>query len=404
MSWSAFQLVPDDLLFFRDGKPSTRGNDHYLRSLFPPHPATLYGALRTRRLADGNVDLSGLNGRTWAGRVGEVLAAEVGAWGGFGSLELRGPWLVRDGEPLLPAPLDLGLLFGPAPSTRESAPISAVVRFLPSLGNSERRWSHPLALLKPFQRRDKSDGRWASWEPPAAGIEPASTSGWFLRPAGFAAWSAGSTPDPEHFVRASDLWVDEARTGVGLQAGTRTSETGQLYTFGFIRLRQGVALGFEVRGSALQVGGRVRLGGEGRTALLETGPVFPAFPALPAPALEAGGDLIALALASPSISNSGSWPPGFSATNLDGILHGDRFRLVAAAVPGLVPIGGWDLANGRSKPLRRAIPAGSVFFLQPEEGAAGAARSLHGKPLTDTQDALDKQGFGLAVAGVCSGG
>ena len=48
--WKSFRLVPDDVLFFRDGKPNTRGSDHYLRSLFPPNPSTLYGALRTRRL------------------------------------------------------------------------------------------------------------------------------------------------------------------------------------------------------------------------------------------------------------------------------------------------------------------------------------------------------------------
>lgn len=396
MSWSAFQLVPDDVLFFRDGKPSTRGTDHYLRSLFPPHPATLYGALRTRRLCDANIDLSGLNRHTWAGRVGD-LAAEVGDWGGFGSLALRGPWLVCDNEPLLPAPLDLGLLFEPAPSTKEPAPISAVVRFLPDLADQrkERRWSHPLALLKPFQW----SGGWAPWQPAAPGIEPASAADWFLKPAGLAAWRAGRTPDPEHFVRASDLWTVEARTGVGLQASTRSSETGLLYTFGFIRLRQGVTLGFEVRGSELAPGGRVRLGGEGRTAVLETGP------SLPEPSPGTAGELTVVSLATPVVSAGGAFPPGFSAENLDGTLHNRRFRLVAAAVPGFVPIGGWDLANGRAKPLRRAIPAGSVFFLRPDGGgAAEAASALHGLSFTDTQDALDLQGFGLAVAGVCSGG
>lgn len=395
MSWSAFHLVPDDLLFFRDGKPSTRGTDHYLRSLFPPHPATLYGALRTRRLSDAGVDLSGLNRQTWAGRVGEALMAEVGAWGGFGSLELRGPWLVRDREPLLPAPLDLGLLFGPPASAQEPAPISTVVRFLPVEGG-ERRWSHPLALLKPFQR---DGGAWTPWQSPAPGIEPASAAGWFLKPAGFAAWRAGSTPAAEHFVRASDLWLDEARTGVGLQNASRRSEAGLLYTFGFIRLLPGVSLGFEVRGSGLQAGGRVRLGGEGRTASLEAGPSFPGS------SLTAKGDLIALSLAAPSVSRLGAWPSGFSRETLDGTIHDSSFRLVAAAVPGFVPIGGWDLANGRAKPLRRAVPAGCVFFLRPKQGSADdAARALHGRSLTDSQDALDRQGFGLAVAGVCSGG
>ena len=391
-AWAPFQLLPDDVLFFRDGKPSTRGTDHYLRSLFPPYPSTLYGALRTRRLADAGVELAGLGPRTWSERL-NGLTAELGDWGGFGSLALRGPWLVRDGEPLVPAPLDLGLLLKPAGSG-----IATVVRFLPDLqpGQEEHRWSHPLARMVPAAWTGNG---WKRWTCQAPGVEPSSAAGWYLKPAGLQAWRNGGAPAPEHFVRASELWTVEARTGVGLQTAERMSENGLLYTFGFIRLLPGVTLGFEVRGSGLAAGGRVRLGGEGRTAILESGPGFPeAGP-------PAGGDLVVLSYASPAVSQGGAYPPGFSETHLEGTLGGRRLRLVAAAVPGFLPIGGWDLARGEAKPLRRAIPPGSVYVFQDlEAGAADAAAALHGLCLTDNLDALDRQGFGLAVAGAVSGG
>ena len=57
--WTPFRLVPHDVLYFGDGRPSVMGEDHYLRSLFPPFPSTLYGAIRTRRLYDEGVDLVG---------------------------------------------------------------------------------------------------------------------------------------------------------------------------------------------------------------------------------------------------------------------------------------------------------------------------------------------------------
>ncbi|HVG08166.1 MAG TPA: type III-B CRISPR module-associated Cmr3 family protein [Thermoanaerobaculia bacterium] len=395
-AWDSFQLVPDDVLFFRDGKPSTRGTDHYLRSLFPPYPTTLYGALRTRRLADAGVELAGLRERTWEQRLGEKLVQELGAWGGFGSLALRGPWLVHEGEPLLPAPLDLGLLLEPAGSDKAPPKIASVVRFLPDL-QAEKRWSHPLARLTPAAWTGSG---WVRWTCPALGVEPSSAAGWYLKPAGLLAWRNGGAPSPDHFVRASDLWTEEARTGVGLQTGQRTSEDGLLYTFGFIRLLPGVALGFEVQGSFLATGGRVRLGGEGRTAVLETGPGFPEAD------LQPRGELVVLSYASPAVSHGGAYPPGFSETRLEGTLGGRRLRLVAAAVPGFLPIGGWDLARGEAKPLRRAIPSGSVYVFQPLEGsgAADAAAALHGLCLTENLDALDRQGFGLAVAGAVSGG
>lgn len=386
---TGFQLLPDDVLFFRDGKPSTRGTDHYLRSLFPPYPSTLYGALRTRRLADQDIELAGLGPRNWSERL-NGLTAELGEWGGFGTLSLRGPWLVRDGEPLLPAPLDLGLLL-----ESSGAEIASVVRFLPDL-EAERRWSHSLARMVAAVRTGSG---WKRWTSPAPGAEPSSAAGWFLKPAGLKAWRDGGCPEPGHFVRASKLWTVEARTGVGLQTSARMGENGLLYTFGFVRLVPGVTLGFEIDGSGLEAGGRVRFGGEGRTAVLESGPGFP--DAGPPPE----GDLVVLSYASPAISRGGAYPPGFSESCLEATLGGRRLRLVAAAVPGFLPVGGWDLARGEAKPLRRAIPPGSVYVFQAlESGAAEAAASLHGVCLTENLDAMDRQGFGLAVAGAVSGG
>src|SRR5947207_7513440 len=113
MSAASFRIQPHDVLFFRDGKPSSLGEDHFHRSIFPPHSATLYGAIRTRRLIDEGVDLSRLKPSTWNELVHEDLQAEIGTPQALGTFSLRGPWLTRretfDGadEVLLPAPSDL---------------------------------------------------------------------------------------------------------------------------------------------------------------------------------------------------------------------------------------------------------------------------------------------------------
>ena len=121
--WKSFRLEPHDVLFFRDGKPSNIGADHYLRSLFPPYPSTLYGAVRTRRLLDAGVDLKDLKESNWRQRLGP-LAEELGGWGGFGSLKLRGPWLLQCDRPLTPAPADLGLTFKSALQRKDDRPMS----------------------------------------------------------------------------------------------------------------------------------------------------------------------------------------------------------------------------------------------------------------------------------------
>ena len=430
--WTSLALVPDDLLFFRDGKPSSRGADHYLRSLFPPHPSTLYGALRTYRLLDRSVELDGLDEAAWSHRLGS-LVEELGPWGGFGSLALRGPWLVRDGEPLLPVPADLGVL-----QERGTTPrIAKVVRFRPvEPGAGEARPALG-RLLYPFEA-DGSD--WKPWEPPEPGVEPRPAQGWFLTTDGFAAWRRGGIPDPQHFVHASCLWHEEVRTGLELEPDKRLGKSGLIYTFGFIRLLSKVALGFEVAGTPLQAEGRVRLGGEGRTARLQNGPPFPSLgphPLAPSPVrppaphperergkesgldggaplplgVEGGGragegsgeGAFCLTFLTPTLSATGGYPPGFTATHPVGTLAGRPCRLIAAALPGSVTVGGWDLARKGPKPLRRAIPAGSVFVFEPVDGSGveELLRDLDGTCLSDfSAESLARQGFGLAAAGI----
>jgi CRISPR-associated protein Cmr3 len=203
-------------------------------------------------------------------------------------------------------------------------------------------------------------------------------------------------PEPDDLVHRTALWKDEARTGVGLQAKHRASQDGLLYTFGYIRLEPGVSLGFEVRGCGLEPGGFLRVGGEARTASLEAGPSFPDWEEeVPS------GTGWTVCFMAPTLSEAGGYPPGFSADRLEGSLSGRRCRLVSAALPRFALSGGWDLARQFPKPLRRAIPAGSVFQFEPVAGEPTSPDGLDGHCHSDYPgDALAQQGFGLAVAGL----
>lgn len=389
-SWRGFRLLPDDVLFFRDGKPSSQGLDHYLRSIFPPHPFTLYGALRTRRLLDEGVALRGLQKR-WSS-LPAALRHELGEWLGFGALEVRGPWLVRGDEVLVPAPGDLRVRRKTDAPAGEPVRENAVARLRtrsPAAGGA----SHGLAGLEPCRWRDE---RWQpiplddqrQWQP-AAGRR----AEWWLRPAGLAAWRAGSVPEPQDLVHREELWVEEQRTGVGLEDKDRKAADSQIYTFGFIRLLPGVALGFEARHTALRPEGRVRLGGEGRTARLEKGPGLPAAGSGEAPE---PGEPCRVAFATPALSEAGAWPSGLRPGRAEGRLGGLPATLRSASVPGYQLVGGWDLARGAPKPLRRAIPAGAVYLLDTEGDAARLDRTCW----SDFDDEyLARQGFGLMLVG-----
>jgi CRISPR-associated protein Cmr3 len=324
--WHGYRLVPEDVVFFRDGKPATMGEDHYLRSIFPPYPSTLYGLTRTQRLLEKGWDLSQVS-QAWWNALPEDLRSEIGEWGGHGSLQLRGPWLVRgDDEILLPAPHDLLVML-----TKDRA-VTEVFRLLPEPRPEGQKWSHDMALMTPV--RDSSD------DP----NQPEPAGGWFLTMAGIQRWMEGGVPLPEHFVDPANLWGLETRTGVGLNEKLRTSKTSMLYTFGFIRLKRGVSIGFELTGGKLQPEHHARLGGEGRLALLKEGPSLTEALAKLTRIGEAGATA---ALLTPGIFAKGSCP---------------EIDVSAAVVAGMVHVGGWDLANRRPKPLYRAAPAGSVYY------------------------------------------
>lgn len=399
----SLQLVPDDVVFFRDGKPSSIGQDHYLRSLFPPFPSTLYGALRTLRLIEEGVDLPTLTENTW-NQLSSNLRRELGEWRGFGSMSVRGPWITRQeagrAEVLLPAPQDLGLLLTPPePRGRTGTPIpkrdaswiKAVVRYRPDRGLDDKGagWSHPLELPHPYEWKD---GRYTPW---AGSEDPSSPVGWYLDPAGMKTWLDGGIPDPARFVSQSDLWEGEARTGVGLQDDKRVHKEHMLYTFGFVRLTRGIGFGFEVEledpsGKEFGAGGHVRLGGDGRTARLQDGPGFPSFD------VPVGSGFV-LYLATPCLAESGAYPPGFDQERRDGTLGGVPCRLTSAVMRGGALIGGWDIARGQPRTLRRAIPAGAVYRFSAVNAGLSAlqGRCLSGYP----DEHLSQQGFGLALIG-----
>ncbi len=366
---SGYRLVPEDVWFFRDGKPSVQGEDHYLRSIFPPFPPTVFGLVRTTRLLEEGLDLGNVS-KTWWNGLREGLRTELGEWEGFGTLALRGPWLVRDGQILLPAPADLVLRMkedtpefdDPKDAPQSWTRIEAVLRLLPCEAPDGSKWSHPLQVMSPHELQH---GLWAPWSRPKDERDPEPSRGWFVTTRGMQSWMDGAAPAPNELFAARELWVDEPRTGVGLREDQRAHKDGQLFTFGFIRLRQGVSLGFELRGGSVGWNQVARFGGENRLARIEKG----------------------LRL-SDAFSEDQSLTGSCVVTLLTPAIFGGSAPdagVRAAVVADRELVGGWDLAARHPKALRRAAPAGSVYWLD------------HGSPSFRSE--RQEEGFGLMLAG-----
>jgi CRISPR-associated protein Cmr3 len=76
----------------------------------------------------------------------------------------------------------------------------------------------------------------------------------------------------------------------------------------------------------------------------------------------------------------GGWLPRGLSRGADGglrlALPGLDARLICAAVPRGQTVSGWDLARGRPKAAQRAVPAGSVYWLEDLSTTPEALRKL----------------------------
>lgn len=351
-------IEPRDPLIVRDGRPFTNSPGARARSLPFPLPQTLAGAYRTRRAL--------LEGLPLPERAEEVLR-----WG------LRGPLLAEEGEGgwrlLVPRPLD-ALKLGEAiyPLRPLELPQGA--------GTNLPEGLSPVGLPSPALKEKPTPlpAFWY-WE---------SFLEWLLQdaPAGFA-------------PRGHEGPIPETRTHVALDPAVQTAREGFLFqTSGleFVRERRRLALVLWPEGPEPE--GVFPLGGERRLAFWQKG--GPGVPPLPE---EVVAGLLRhraarLVFLTPAFLGEAYLPKGRAFLGAS---------VVAALVGRPVAVSGWNLKEGKPKPSRRAVPAGSVYFVRlPEAWGEGEVRDwaerVWFQNLSDEeQDRRD--GFGLAALGLWDG-
>lgn len=334
MKFETLFIEPSDVWFFRTGKPFTKGEDQWAATHFPPTPNTIQGAIRSRVLA-GWGGLSHLDDPS--------LVELIGSQDGYGKLHLRGPFLAkceRDNKRVIryyPAPLDLM-------QAKE--------------GNKELRrlrvgeWNGcetnlPDDDLQPLLLDEDGETQFEAAE------------GWL---------SEGELQKylknelPATLKPAGRLFRTETRLGIQMNMAQRITEQRQLYQADFVRPEPNVGLAVEIgvegedeplNALRLPQRGHLALGGEARAAHFWTVKQTQNFPEQ----TFSQGEKFFIYFATPAYFENGwlpknkDWSPFF----------GSQVRLIAAAVGRPALIGGWDLKKKGAKPIRRYVPAGSVY-------------------------------------------
>lgn len=356
MNANTLFLEPLDVLFLRGNKlfgdPGSFGE-----SLVPPWPSVAAGALRSRMLADARIDGKQLDLAAFAR--GEIPHPELGTPAAPGTFAVTAFHLARrlaDGrvEILVAPPADLVVSEG------DNGTVSVRGLHPQPVGAGKIASSSPFANLPVLAETTRG--------------KPA--SGYWLTEAGWCAYLAGKLPTPTQLIKSTDLWAIDPRVGVGLDAATGRASDGRLFSVQAVAMREGVGFLAAVTGAMPPQTGSVRLGGDGRAAAID-----PVSTSLPEPDYSAIAQArrCRLVLVTPGIFTNGWLSTGVTQApsgELRFDLRGVQARIVCAAIPRYETVSGWDLARWQPKPAQRAVPPGSVYWLDELVATPEALRKL----------------------------
>lgn len=383
-----FEIHPRDILYFRDGRPLGGSSDGFGSAW--PHPAlfhsALFGALQSRfsdQIGEWESTHKHLTPKEQARQArGKGLQVRRN----FGGLKTWGPFPKNGQGIFVPTPADLlaqGGVAAPMKFSENGADNLPKPLIYPvgSLSGATKEKPGEWILLTELQRCLKGE------------TEKIAT------------------------VSAKDLYLSEARPGIGIDPRRRSTAEHQFYSAEYLRLKKNVSMAAFASCVAKKYNGTetdvleelfrqtnlsdLLFGGQRGTVQLECSRSKDhlaerepeSFP----------GNRVKWVLLSPGYF-IGGWLPGWVDRQSGAVLLKENketavdARLVAACVPKPLTVSGWNPATRAPKATRLLAAAGSVYYFECKtpEDAQRLYRILHGKTKSD---ALGEQGLGLGVCG-----
>ncbi len=392
-------FTPRDPIIARDGRPFGLGVGRHVKSVQWPYPSVLAGSLRT------------LMGKLLGGGFGPDTVENLK------SVTIAGPLPMYDGQLFLPAPKDV--FFFASSAVRDDA--EAHLGYLPKRPfcprPEEEGCDNPAGLLPvaPLQTEEeeiKGIGNPAFWSMQRMTEWLSTPNGEGLAPPPYLEEDAEIENRSLRMVRRGFLQspATDRRIHVKIDSSTLAAEEQMLFSTSGLDMAEGLVMSARITeaGDFSHVlenldtyhpfGGERRLVHWHRDTDAENAW---ACPDRIGQAL-GGAAGIRMVLAAPGIFKHG-WKPGWLEEGLVGHppgLPSVTLKLVGAVIDRRQPISGWSLESNGPKPIRRLVPAGSVYFFRVEEGdPRELADKLWLQSVCDApQDRCD--GFGSALWGV----
>ena len=348
------KVDPLDTLFFRDGKPFSMGSDSWANSVFPPYPSVFYGALRSTYFSEHIHELK------MANTPGDPTK----------NLKITGIYFLIQDEIYLPLPYDC---------VQEKDTSNESAFCLPLVSQGEVKTSSPVHHYLKSKTPLKKIKR---------GLLPINSLKEYL----------SGTGSEIPFCKIPDCVMIEPKIGISINRETGSAEKTKLYNADFLRLEteknQNFSLIISFEGLDLPKKGMMKLGGEGKAVRYEEFTTLD--PSITIPQHDVS--LFKLYLSTPAVFNKGWIPEWIDEKTLIGKYNDLQLELLTASMGKPLHIGGFDIKAGRPKPMRKAVPAGSVYYFKILDGTF--QKAYYEFNHTALSDYNAEQGFGISYVGV----
>ena len=380
------EIIPLDTVFFGDGRPFTMGEDSWTTGIFPPYPSVIYGALRgayfaqrKHQIADHDFD-----------RQRATIISETEQFC------IRRIFYKIGADLVFPLPLDC---------VNDKQATNTLKIFMLQLHD------HNKAVISnyPYEKRLSQNSG------PKQKIVEQIEDG-LMNKIVFQAYLTDTLKHPFGIQRIGDIVTAEPKVGIGREDRRHAAEESKLFRITSRRLESRL----QTRKDSTQKlsilvecdnldnfthQGLLGFGGEGKAAAytqIVDAKMTKAF-SLVQPKI--CREYFKLYLATPTIFKQG-WKPkwGSNQTEFYNIFPkaretGLEIQLVAAALGKPLTIGGFDIRAGHPKIMRKAVPAGSVYYFQ-------ITKNPRKIPITDIFQGKNsiseyhaKEGFGIYYTG-----
>jgi len=351
------KINPLDTLFFRDGKPFTMGEDSWTSGIFPPYPSVIYGALRSAYFSN---------------HVDELKKATK--WNDpTKNLKIKGiHFLVEDAD-------DNVNIYSPLPNdcVQKKGDGDNVVSILQIHELANVKSSCPTRYVLKSMITEKVE----------------SVGGGLISITSLKKYLECTNDSFSSILKVTDKVLAEPKIGIGISNKTGTAKKGMFYRVGMNRL-DGLSLLIDFEGLDLPKEGMMKLGGEGKAACYKK-PKKHISPSIYDSKVD--GTMFKLYLSTPTIFRKGWLPVWIDEKTLIGKYKGLKLKLLTASIGKTISIGGFDMKARKPKPMRKAVPAGSLYYFKIVEGDLRKAFEVFNQ--TAISDIDPMQGFGIAYVG-----